>query len=129
MRVAAERVAMAESGARGKLEFLLELGEGGSKRELCAGGKDVVERIEDEVQQHFQLTDVVLADLSGDRPCKAGATSFILQRWSSKWNEYVDVTSNKAIEDKDKLKVVLKYSVSVVKEYFESHMKCVSSTA
>ena len=41
----------------------------------------------------------------------------------------MDVTSNKAIEDKDKLKVVLKYSVSVVKEYFESHMKCVSSTA
>ena len=95
MRVAVERVAMAESGAHGKLKFLLELGEGGSNRELCAEGKNVVERIEDEVQQHFQLTDVVLADLSGDRPCKAGATSFTLQKWSSKWNEYVDVTSTK----------------------------------
>ena len=57
---------MAESGALGKLEFMLKLGEGGSKRELCAEGKDVVERIEEGVQQHFQLTHVILADLSGD---------------------------------------------------------------
>ena len=123
------KVELVVNWSRGKLEFLLELGEGGQK-ESFVQGKDVVERIEDEVQQHFQLTDVILADLSGDRPCKAGAIYFfILQRWSSKWNEYVDVTSNKAMEDKDKVKVVLKYSVSVVKESFESHMKCVSSTA
>ena len=56
-----------------------------AQKESFVQGKDVVERIEDEVQQHFQLTDVILADLSGDRPCKAPAIYFfILQRWSSK---------------------------------------------
>ncbi len=108
-------------GADGeKLEFLLELGEGGSKKEIHADLKDAVKTIEGEIKQHFQLTDVVLDGLSSTSSrVNDDTTCWVLQRWSTKWSEYVDVITIKAVEDQDKLRVVLKTSIIVIKLEFE----------
>ena len=43
-----------------------------------------------------------------------GSAGHILQRWSAKWSEFVDVTSSDQIKSKDKLRVVPKSTVSVL---------------
>ena len=86
------------------------------KRELCTDSRDVLTTIKDEVQKHFQLNGVLFSGLpSQDVPEAEKALlasfidkCFILQRWSSKWNDYVDVTSGNSIKDKDKLTKLLK---------------------
>lgn len=101
---------MAEVGE--ELEFLLQLGADSSRKEIVTERKGAVKMIEKETQRHFQHEgEVVLFGLSAEKP---GAATYILQRWSSKWTEYVDVTSCDDIHDRDKLRVVSKSSVSVL---------------
>lgn len=92
------------------MEFLLEID--GSRKELCTQREGVVKKIEEEVGRHFRLKEVFLDGLSAGSPVKAGANRFIVQRWSSKWGEYVDTRSCADILSKDKLRVLLKCAVS-----------------
>ena len=94
-----------------QMEFLLEMGDG-SKKELSAQRKNVVEAIAKHIQSHFgHDQEVFLCGLSAE--IKEGAASYALQRWSTKWSEYVDVTSCEDIKSGDKFKFVSKPSVSV----------------
>lgn len=61
----------------------------GLKKELSAQRKNVVETIEKQIQGHFQRNqDMFLCGQSAAE--KEGAASYTLQRWSTKWSEYVD---------------------------------------
>lgn len=88
-----------------KVELLLEFGDGGSRRELLVNLEDALIEIEVEATQYFN-TEVALC-----RP--SGSATYILQRWSLKWSEFVDVNCPEEIESNDKLRVVAKSTVSV----------------
>ncbi len=92
----------------GELELLLDFGDGGSRKELIVEYENAIEKIEVEASEHFQVK-VLLYDLSA-----GGPAAHILQRWSSKWSEFVDVMSLEDIKTKDKLRVVPKSAVSAL---------------
>ena len=95
---------MASSG----FELLLELGEGGSRKEIFVSDpKDVLKKVAEEAEKHFQLENIEFSGLSTSTSKVAGA-QFILQKWSSKWNEYVDISSSQDIQGNDKLKLLPK---------------------
>jgi hypothetical protein len=71
-----------KGGGRIENNERLELGEGGSRKEICAKPEEVLKIIE-EVKQHFGISMVVFACLSGGGP--SGSGCYILQKWSSKW--------------------------------------------
>lgn len=85
----------------------------GSKKEISVERENALESIQEEVRRYFQQMDALLdcgVHQTGNQ--KSTGANYMLQRWSMKWTEYVDVTSNEDIKNGDKLRVFPKSTVS-----------------
>ena len=84
------------------LELLLEINS--SQKELHVSQDELVYTIEREIG--LLGIDGVLAYFSCPRgECWATKTVYILQRWSEKWDSFVDVTNTDQIVDGDRLTI------------------------
>ena len=101
------------------MEVLLEIGED-SRKELRIDKDNVVFAVEGELGQLGM--DGILAYFSCVRGEKHRSDKrvYILQRWSEKWENFVDVTDVEQIKDGDRLTVVLDRAAAEVTEPTES---------
>ena len=83
----------------------------GSRKQLRGCKEDLPFAIERELGKWGKDACLLPLSASGTDSVSGSATSgkqrFILQRWSSKWSTYVDVSSLSELESGDKLTVVL----------------------
>ena len=87
------------------MEVLLEVGE--SRREIrIVEGQDVAARIEDELRKTL-AKDVKLTCRGNTSDTSSSADEYVLQRWSQKWNTYVDVEPSQ-VSNGDRISVVLR---------------------
>lgn len=94
------------------LNLLLDLGDG-SKKELSVERKDALDSIKEEIRRYFEQVDVVFVTGSPGSSSTGPKHAVHVQRWSSKWGEYVDISRSEDIKDKDKLRVLPKSTVSL----------------
>ena len=83
-----------------ELELLFEFR--GSRRRIIGNHSNICQLIELELKRFGQTTARV--QYSGD--C-GGCNSFLLQKWSTAWNSFIDVESAHELEDRDRITVVL----------------------
>ena len=92
------------------MEVLLEIN--GSRKVLCVSRNEIVYTLENEIG--LLGIDGVLAYFSCIRGQSAGAKKvYILQKWSDKWNSFIDVTDTDQIVDGDRLTVIQQDTVEV----------------
>lgn len=92
--------------------MLLDLGDG-SKKEIILVKENALESISQEIKHYFKDSDIQLCGLTvtAEAETKSGP-KYMLQRWSSKWKEHVDIISSEDIKNGDKLRVLPKSTVS-----------------
>ena len=73
-----------------------------SRRQIVTRKSAVRESLEKELER-FGLERVGRVRYSGD---SGGSNSYLLQRWSDTWNNYIDVEDENDLEDRDKVTVV-----------------------
>ena len=91
------------------LEVLLDLSDG-SRKELILVKDTALEYIRKEIEHHYQEPEIQLC--CGNPDVESTGPKYVLQRWSSKWSEHVDVLNSEAIKTGDKLRVLPKSTVS-----------------
>ena len=85
------------------LEVLFEMN--GSRKVLCVGRNEIVYTLENEIG--LLGIDGILAYFSCVRGQSAGTKKvYILQKWSDKWNAFIDVTDTDQIVDGDRLTII-----------------------
>ena len=82
-------------------EFEFLFGFRGSRRRVVVKQSNVFQLLELELKRFGKTTARV--QYSGD--C-GSSNSFLLQRWSDTWNNFVDVESADDLEDRDRITVV-----------------------
>ena len=91
------------------LEVLLDLSDG-SRKELVLVKDTALESIRKEIRHHYQEPHIQLC--CGNHGLETTGPKYMLQRWSSKWSEHVDIISSEDIKSGDKLRVLPKSTVS-----------------
>ena len=72
---------------------------------------------------------VFAADLTEDVPILSNRVPYILQNYSSEWDEFLDVTDVNKIQDRDKLRVIPRSPLSVAPQTLIAHDRHASATS
>ena len=89
------------------LELLLEIG--GSRREVSVPNNNILQTIEEVLKKYNPKATI---NFNVDHP-NTDADKYSLQRWSLKWNDYIDVRRECEIKHGDKIKLTSHYKPPV----------------